>query len=85
MKKYEKEIARLRSRPRDYSYAEAAALLSKLGYIEDTRGRTSGSAVVFRRLSDGKKIFLHKPHPQKILKDYQIKNIISHLQENGDI
>lgn len=40
---------RLLSMPRDYTYAEARALLKQLGFIESNKCRTSGSRVRFYR------------------------------------
>ena len=59
-------------------------LLNKLGYIENNKGKTSGSRVIFRN-DKGEKIELHKPHPKNILKPYQVGIIIKSLQEWGDL
>ena len=48
MSKLEKEIERLKSKPKDYTYEEVKSLLNKLGYIEYNKGKTSGSRVRFR-------------------------------------
>ena len=48
MSKLEKEIERLRSKPKDYTYDEARSLLNKLGFFEYNKGRTSGSKVEFK-------------------------------------
>ena len=84
MSRIEKEIERLKSKPKDYTYEEAKSLLNKLGFIENNKGRTSGSRVCF--IKDGKvEIEIHRPHPKNILKPYQIKDIINHLSKRGDI
>ena len=64
------------------TYAELSYVLSKLGYKEIKTGKTSGSRVAF--YNDSKKLLirLHKPHPGNELKDYQIKLIYSHLDQN---
>ena len=80
MSRLEKEIERLKSKPRDYTYDEAKTLLNKLGFIEDNKGKTSGSRVVFSKNIE-LKIELHKPHPGNILKPYQVKNILSQLED----
>ena len=49
MTRYEKAKERLKSLPTDYTYAEANALLNKLGFFEDNKGKTSGSRVKFVR------------------------------------
>ena len=85
MSQHEKAVARLLSCPKDYTYAEAASLLSNLEYEERTKGKTSGSRVRFYRVRDCKAIDLHRPHSPSILKEYSIKDLIAHLKENGDI
>ena len=72
MSKLEKEIERLKSKPKDYTYEEAKSLLNKLGYIENNKGKTSGSRVIFIN-KENIKIELHKPHPRNVLKMYQIE------------
>ena len=84
MSKIEKAIKRLKSKPKDFTYEEAKKILNSFGFIEYTKGRTSGSRVVFIR--DGKvAIEMHKPHPSNVLKQYQIKDIIEKLSEGGMI
>ncbi len=84
MSKLEKEIERLKSKPKDYTYEEAKSLLNKLGYIENNKGKTSGSRVRFRN-KENVKIDLHKPHPKNILKAYQINDLIEILKKGGVI
>lgn len=76
----EKLIQRLKSKPKDFTYDEAEALLKNLGYILSNKGRTSGSRVMFESEEHGD-ILLHKPHPQKELKAYQIKQLIEILEQ----
>ena len=80
MSKLEKEIERLKSKPKDYTYEEAKSLLNKLGYIENNKGKTSGSRVEFKD-SYGRKVTLHKPHPSNVIKTYQINKIVKDLKE----
>ena len=84
MSRLKKEIERLKSKPRDYTYDEAKSLLNKLGFIEDNKGKTSGSRIVFINYQNAK-IEIHKPHPRNILKEYQIKIILDKLKEKGVI
>lgn len=81
MSKLEKEIKRLKSKPKDFTYDEAKVLLNKLGFIENNKGKTSGSRVVFENYQLNKKIELHRPHPSNILKAYQINQILVALRE----
>lgn len=82
MSRLEKEIERLKSKPKDYTYDEAKSLLNKLGFFEYNKGKTSGSRVKF--IKNGEvEIELHKPHPKNIIKPYQIKIIIEKLKDGG--
>ena len=80
MSKLEKQIERLKTKPKDYTYDEAKFMLNKMGYIENNKGKTSGSKVVFIN-KNNVKIELHKPHPRNILKPYQINLILDKLKE----
>lgn len=82
MSKVEKEIERLKTKPKDYTYEEAKSLLNKLGFYENNKGKTSGSRVEFKDLY-GRKITIHKPHPKNIIKSYKIVGIIKQLIEWG--
>ncbi|MCL2792884.1 MAG: type II toxin-antitoxin system HicA family toxin [Spirochaetaceae bacterium] len=55
-------------------------MLNNLGYIEDNKGKTSGSRVCFYNKESGHLIRLHKPHPANILKQYQIDLIFEELE-----
>lgn len=80
MSTLEKDIKRLKLKPKDFTYDEAKRILNNLGFYEDNKGKTSGSRVEFKN-KHNKKIILHKPHPNKILKTYQIKEILRILEE----
>ncbi len=80
MSKLEKEIKRLKSKPKDFTYEEAKSLLNKLGFFEYNKGKTSGSRVAFINY-ENIKIELHKPHPGNILKPYQINKLLDKLKE----
>jgi len=47
MSKKEIEIERLKTKPKDFTYDETKTLLNKLGLIENNKGKTSGSRVIF--------------------------------------
>ena len=80
MSKLEKQIERLKSKPRDYTYEEAKNLLNKLGFFENNKGKTSGSRIEFKDNNE-RKVTLHKPHPSNVLKPYVINNILNKLNE----
>ena len=78
----EKLIKRLKSKPRDFTFDEAETLLGYLDYKRSDKGRTSGSRVMFKS-SDHAPILLHKPHPRKELLEYQVKQLIETLVQEG--
>ena len=80
----EKLIERLKRLPADFTFDEAARLLHLFGYDRFDKGKTSGSRVLF--LKRGKyPVFLHRPHPQKEMKKYAVKQLLEELKGNGDI
>lgn len=78
----EKLIQKLKSKPKNFTFDEAETLLKYLNYIRSNKGRTSGSRVMFVNEKHGN-ILLHKPHPQKELKAYQLKQLIEILEQEG--
>ena len=64
------------------AFDEAESLLKYLGYDRTNKGRTSGSRVMIENTDHGN-ILLHKPHPQNELKNYQIKQLIAVLEQEG--
>ena len=81
MSKHEKLIERILGNPKDFTYDELKRLLSGFDYIEEQRGRTSGSAVLFYNERTTDKICIHKPHPGNIIKGYVIKLVVEHLKK----
>jgi len=81
LSKKEKLKQRLKSRPKDFTYDEMTTLLKSLGYLECNKGKTSGSRVSFINSELQHLICLHKPHPSKILKSYQIDFILEELKK----
>ena len=74
----DKLIARLKSRPKDFTFIEAKTLLELCGYVISNSGKTSGSRVCFTRKQ---KVFrMHKPHPRKELLHYQVRELIDELK-----
>lgn len=80
MSRKEKIIKRLKSKPKDFTYEEAKQVLNIFGFNEYNKGKTSGSKVEFIN-EYNHKIELHKPHPENILKMYQVKKILMLLEE----
>ena len=82
MSKHEKLIEKLLKKPRNFTYDELVVLLRGFNYIEEHRGRTSGSAVAFFNSTTNDKILIHKPHPQKEVKKYVLEIVIEKLKTN---
>ena len=80
MGREEKLIARFLSKPVDFTYNELRKLLKKLGYEESQSGKTSGLRVAFYNEKTRHIIRLHKPHPQNVLKQYQLQQVIDELK-----
>lgn len=80
MTKIDKLIERLLSIPKDMEYSELVKILNHFGYVETTKGKTSGSRVMFIHDEVNTPIRLHKPHPRPILKEYVIKQVIDELK-----
>ena len=78
----EKLIQRLRAKPKDFTFEDAETLLKYLDYKRSNKGKTSGSRVMFINNEHGS-ILLHKPHPQKELKTYQVKQLLEILEQEG--
>ena len=79
----EKLIAKLKSNSKTFTFDEAETLLGYFDYYISNKGKTSGSRVMFKSNLHQSKILLHKPHPQKELRAYQIKQLIEQLEQEG--
>ena len=79
----DKLIQYLKSKPKDFTFADAETLLGFFGYTRSNKGKTSGSRGIFQSDEFQTKILLHKPHPRKELLEYQIKQLIEQLKQEG--
>ncbi len=83
MGRHEKLIEKLLRKPKNFTYNELVTLLKGFGYVEENRGRTSGSAVAFyNEKFNNDKIMIHKPHPQKEVKRYVLDEVEGKLKAN---
>lgn len=78
----EKLISRLKSKPKDFTFEDAETLLGYFAYSRSNKGKTSGSRVMFVS-PQYPPVLLHKPHPRKELLDYQVKQLVSILEQEG--
>ena len=82
MGRREKLVARLKGRPKDFTWDELVRLLEGLGYVEAATGKTGGSRRRFIH-ETAPTVALHKPHPGNIVKMYVIDDVIRLLSEEG--
>ena len=82
MSQKDKLIAKLKTKPKDFTYQELTKLLAELGYREAKAGKTGGSRRRFVH-DHAATIVLHKPHPGNILKRYQVEQVLKTLTEEG--
>lgn len=83
----EKLIERLKAKPKTFTFDDAESLLRYFGYERSNKGRTSGSRIVFVS-EQYPPILMHKPHPRKAhprkeLLEYQVKQLIQILEQEG--
>jgi hypothetical protein len=83
MSRHQKLIEKFLSCPKNFSYDELKTILRRLGYQEMEGGKTSGSRVAFHNPDTHHIIRLHKPHPARTLKEYQLDLIIEELKTRG--
>lgn len=76
---------RILSCPKNFKYSEAKLLLNNLGFIEYTKGKTSGSRIAFYRETDHVSVLLHKPHPGDEMKLYAVKQLKEFLEKIGEL
>ena len=82
MTKKDKLIQRLIQLPKDFTFAELEAILLRLGFEKDDKGKTSGSRVRFYNKEKQLQYLAHKPHPSNIVKEKALKDIVNYLTEN---
>ena len=78
----EKLTNRLKSNPKDFTFDEAETLLGYFSYSRSNKGKTSGSRVIFVSPQHAP-VMLHKPHPRKELLSYQVKQLVTILEQEG--
>lgn len=80
MSKHQKALQRLFSKPTDFKWNELCSLLDHIGF---KRLEGDGSRVKFFHKEKNVLISLHKPHPEKIIKEYVVRNVIKKLKKMG--
>lgn len=79
MSKNEKLLERFKTIPKDFTWEELIKVLKFLGYVErKNKGKTGGSRRKFVN-NEFDVIIVHEPHPNNVVKQYVIKQIIEKL------
>jgi hypothetical protein len=78
----EKLKRRIQQLPKDFTFEELESVLFQLGFKRDNKGKTSGSRVRFYHQEKQLQYLAHKPHPQSIIKEKALKDIVDFLKEN---
>lgn len=77
-----KLLEKLKSKPKDFRWDELEKLLSGFGYRQE---QNRGSRRKFIHEGSGVMISLHRPHPGNELKSYQIRDVLTHLKQEGHV
>jgi predicted RNA binding protein YcfA (HicA-like mRNA interferase family) len=80
MSKQKKLLRRLASKPTDFTWSELVSLMTALGFEVE---KASGSGRKFIHSQTEATLFIHEPHPAKILKAYQVRDAIQLLRSEG--
>jgi len=80
MSKHEKAILRLLSKPKDFKWSELVSIMTGFGFEME---KASGSGRKFILPSTEVTLFIHEPHPSKVLKPYQVRDAVDLLEREG--
>lgn len=82
MARRDRLLARFERFPADFTWDELIRLLRAFGYEQARIGRTGGSRVRFVR-EGHPPINLHRPHPDNVVKRYQLRQVHEFLRSEG--
>lgn len=77
----EKLIDSFRTLPKDFTWNEFVRLFGILGFVLGNKGKTSGSRIIFTK--GNMKYIAHKPHPEKYIKMYVMKQTLEFFKNNN--
>jgi hypothetical protein len=83
MSRRNKILRRFLIKPADFTFKEMVSRLKGFGYKEMRTGATAGSRLAFINRASGHMVRLHKPHPGKVLKRYQLDFLEEELRAKG--
>ena len=76
----EKLIARFKAQPKDFAWDEFVRLFRLLGFELGNKGKTSGSRVIFTK--QDLTYIAHKPHPERFIKGYVMRQTLEFMTKN---
>lgn len=82
MSKILKAVERLKRKPVDLKWREVERILNHFGYVLI---EGDGSRLKCYHPSKLQVLSIHKPHNPPVLKEYQIKDVLDRLREDGFI
>lgn len=82
MSKKAKLLARVLTRPKDFTWDEACSLMRACGFELKKR---PGSARMFVHAATGRKVRLHEPHPRPTLLPYMLDELLEGLIAVGEL
>ena len=82
MSKSEKQLQRLLTIPKNFSWDELVAVM---GHFNFKIRKTSGSSRKFVHKITGTSFIIHAPHPSNIMKAYALRGAINALKQAGEI
>lgn len=74
-----------RPTPADFKFSELRKVMSHFGYLESSKGATSGSRVKFYHPDTGAVLLLHKPHPGDEMAKAAVDSTVKFLKGHGHI
>lgn len=82
MSKSEKQLQRLLTIPKNFSWDELVAVMEHFNF---EMRKTSGSGRKFVHKTKGTNFAIHAPHPSNIMKAYALRGAINALKQAGEI
>lgn len=80
MSKIKKVLAKIHTKPTDFTWDELTRIMSYFGY---KKLEGDGSRVKFYHKEKNTLLAIHKPHNPTTLRPYQINDTISRLERDG--
>ncbi len=78
----DKLIKRFRKQPTDFTFDELMRLFTILGFESNNKGATSGSRVGLVHVEKKLSYTIHKPHPDRFIKSYVMRQLFQYLTDN---